>query len=223
VPPQHDAGRPAGDPIACYFDFLSPYAYLALGRARKLARAHGRELELRPVLLGVTVMQVMGLKPIPQTPLKGDYARRDVERLARLHGVPFRHHGLAEVSPVAAMRAFLHIRQQDAAAADAFATRVFDRLWQAGGDISRFEGFAADVAAVGQDPAAVQAASESPAGRALLRQAVQAAVDAGVFGVPFFIADGEPFWGGDRLPMLDHWLTHGNWDRPASPAVDATR
>jgi len=223
VDPQRAAKGSDGDPIAYYFDFVSPYAYLALGRARKLAHAHSRDLELRPVLLGVTVMQVMGLKPIPQTPLKGAYARRDVERLAKLHGVPFRHHGLADVSPVAAMRAFLHIRQQDASAADAFATRVFDRLWHAGRDISRFEDFTDDLSAVGQDPASVQAASESPAGRALLRQAVQAAVHAGVFGVPFLIADGEPFWGGDRLPMLDHWLTHGSWDGPASPPVDAMR
>ena len=47
--------------------------------------------------------------------------------------------------------------------------------------------------------------------KAALQSAVELAIAKGVFGVPFFIADGESFWGGDRAPMLDHWLKHHTW------------
>ena len=213
--------RPA-DPIAFYFDFVSPYAYLALGRAEQSAHAHGRTLDLRPVLLGVTVMRIMGLKPLPQTPLKGDYVRADVERLARLYDVPFRHHGLAEVNPVCALRAFLWIKQHDPLRARAFARRVFERLWVHGLDISRPEHFADDAAAAGLQASLLPAACESPESREALRRAVGELVAQGVFGVPFFIADGEPFWGGDRLPMLEHWLTHHSWNPAPAAAAGAS-
>ncbi len=199
-------------PIALYFDFVSPYAYLALPRAERLAASCGRSLDLRPVLLGVTVLRVMGLKPVPQTPLKGDYARADIERLAKLHGVPFRHHGLPEVNSVPALRAFLWIKRRDSAAAHEFARRVFAQLWAQGRDISAPEQLADAIAAAGQDPETVIAACGEPEARDALRTAVDDAIARGVFGVPFFVADGESFWGGDRLPMLEHWLTHHRWE-----------
>jgi 2-hydroxychromene-2-carboxylate isomerase len=42
-----------------------------------------------------------------------------------------------------------------------------------------------------------------------LRQANEAAIAAGVFGAPYFIVDGEPFWGNDRKPQIERWLAHG--------------
>jgi 2-hydroxychromene-2-carboxylate isomerase len=47
--------------------------------------------------------------------------------------------------------------------------------------------------------------------RSDLREAVAASLARGVFGSPFFIVDGEPFWGSDRLELLDEWLTTGGW------------
>jgi 2-hydroxychromene-2-carboxylate isomerase len=66
-------------------------------------------------------------------------------------------------------------------------------------------------AALGVDRAALLAAIESPEMKAALKEAVDAAIAKGVFGVPTFIADGEPLWGVDRLWMLEHWLKRGNW------------
>jgi 2-hydroxychromene-2-carboxylate isomerase len=44
-----------------------------------------------------------------------------------------------------------------------------------------------------------------------LKQRTDAAIEKGVFGSPFFLADGESFWGWDRLPMLEQWLRDGHW------------
>lgn len=205
-------------PIAFYFDFISPYAYIASTQIDALADRHGREVDWRPVLLGVTVMRVMGLKPLMETPLKGPYMRHDSPRMAKLFGVPLRHHGLKHLNGLAAARAFLALKQKDAGVAKAFARRIFHRLWVDGLDITPDETIAQEAAAFGADPREMLATITSDAGKQALRDAVDAAVGAGVFGVPFFIVDGEPVWGCDRLWMVEHWLRHGSWD-PAGAAA----
>ena len=77
----------AAAPVAFYFDFISPFGYFANLRIDDLAARHGRTTDWSSMLVGISVLKVMGLKPIPQTPLKGDYARRDAERYCRRHGI----------------------------------------------------------------------------------------------------------------------------------------
>ena len=96
-----------GAPVEFWFDFISPYGYFASTRIEALALRYGRAVAWRPLLLGVTVLKVMGLKPLPETPLKQDYIAADLPRLARLLAVPFRRHGLKGVNSLAAARAFL--------------------------------------------------------------------------------------------------------------------
>ncbi|MBX6318515.1 2-hydroxychromene-2-carboxylate isomerase [Pigmentiphaga sp.] len=199
-------------PIDFYFDPISPYGYLASTQIESLAARYGRRVEWRPVLLSVTVLQVMGLKPVPATPLKGDYSRRDKNRLARLLGVPMCEPRHPDVSPIRALRAFLWLKQRDAAQAAAFARSLCARLWARGENISATEDVLDEAARLGLDVEAMRAGMESPEIKTLLREEVDRAVAAGVFGVPFFIVDGEPFWGVDRLWMLEHWLKYQSWD-----------
>jgi 2-hydroxychromene-2-carboxylate isomerase len=74
-------------PIDFYFDFISPYGYFASLQIEQLAAKHGRSLRWHSMLLGVSVLKVMGLKPLLETPLKGDYVRRDMPRQARRLGL----------------------------------------------------------------------------------------------------------------------------------------
>ena len=62
-----------------YFDFSSPYGYIASHKIDALAARHGREVEWRPILLGA-VMKITGGQPLPNVPLKGHYARLDFVR-----------------------------------------------------------------------------------------------------------------------------------------------
>ena len=198
-------------PIEFYFDFISPYGYLGSTQVEALAARYGRTVDWKPVLLGITVMKVMGLKPLPETPLKKDYILIDKPRMAKLLGVPLVEHGLKGVNSLAASRAFLWLKAQDPALAVRFAHRIYERLWVQGRDITPAEAVVEEGAAIGVDGAALLAAIESPEMKAALKEAVDAAIAKGVFGVPTFIADGEPLWGVDRLWMLEHWLKRGNW------------
>ena len=197
--------------IDFYFDFISPYGYLAATQVERVAAAHGRTVDWHPFLLGVTVMKVMGLKPLMQTPLKSDYVRRDKPRLASLLGVPLASPDMAGVNSVAAARAFYWAKDRDPAQAVALAKRLLERLWVHGRDITAPEAVAEEAAAAGFDPAALLEALGTQAAKDRLRDEVEAAIARGVFGSPFFIVDGEPIWGVDRLWMLEHWLRHGHW------------
>ncbi len=199
-------------PIEFYFDFISPYAYFGSARIDALASRYGRQVDWRPVLIGITILKVMGLKPLLQTPLKGDYLYRDAPRVARLLGVPFRHHGLKGVNSLAASRAYLYLKGKDPELARRFAKAIYRTLWVEGRDITPPE-VAADVGETLDAPRQeLLAAVESDAAKEALKSSVDAAIAKGVFGVPYFIVDDQPIWGSDRLWMLEHWLAHGSWD-----------
>ncbi len=200
-------------PIDFFFDPISPFSYLATTKIDALAAAHGRTVIWRPTLVGITILKVMGLKPVPETPLKSVYFWHDVERLAAIFGVPLRRHGLKGINSLAACRAFLWLEQRDAEEAKALVRRLSSKLWTEALDITPAETVVAEARALGIDTDGMAAAISSPEMKERLSQAVEHAVAKNVFGVPFFIADGEPLWGCDRMWMLDHWLGHGAWPR----------
>ncbi|HEX6102775.1 MAG TPA: DsbA family protein, partial [Alphaproteobacteria bacterium] len=76
-------------PIEFWFDFSSPYGYFGSRRIEGIAARHGRTVRWRPFLLGV-LFQTTGQSPLLNQPVRGPYARRDIERTSRLYGVPFR-------------------------------------------------------------------------------------------------------------------------------------
>ena len=198
--------------IEFYFDLISPYGYLGSTQIEALAARYGRDVDWKPVLLGITVMKIMGLPPLMQTPLKKDYVLHDKGRMAKLLGVPMAEHGLEGANSLAASRAFLWLKARDPALAKRFAQRIYARLWVEGKDITPAHAVADEAAALGVDRQALLGAIDSPQMKQALKDAVEAAVARGVFGVPTFIVDGEAIWGVDRLWMLEHWLKHGDWE-----------
>ena len=200
-------------PIDFYFDFISPYGYLAAARIEEIGARYGRPVKWRPFLLGVTVLQVMGIKPLMETPLKSDYLVIDRPRMAKLLGVPLTVPDLDGVNGVAASRAFYWLAGRDEARAKALARRLFERLWAEGRDITDAGVVADEAAALDVSRETIEAALADPRVKDLLRSAVDAAVARKVFGSPFFIVDGQPVWGVDRLWMVEHWLRHGSWER----------
>ena len=170
--------------IEFYFDPISPFAYLGSVQIERVAARLGREVDWKPVLIGVTVLKVMGLKPVPETPLKGPYMQQDAVRLAEYFDVPFRYHGLKGINALAALRAFLVLKQRDAALAKSFAQRIFDRLWVRGLNITAPEAVAEEASALGIDAQALLRDIETDHAKGALKQAVDAAIQKGVFGVP---------------------------------------
>lgn len=197
-------------PIDFYFDYSSPYGYLAAQRIETVAAEHGREVVWHPFMLGV-VMKTTRAEPLLNIPMKGDYARRDVARSARLFEIPL---ALPEPFPfpsVAACRATYWLAESDPKAAVALAKALYDRAFGQGRSIREGPEVVAVAAELGHDEERVSAALRDPAVKELLRTRIDAAVEKGVFGSPYFIVDGEPFWGYDRLEDVGMWLDTGGW------------
>ena len=196
--------------IEFYFDYSSPYGYLAAQRIGEIAEAQGREVAWKPFLLGA-LFKITGARPLPDVPLKGAYARQDLARSARLFDIPFRYPETFPFASVAACRATYWLAETDPAAARALAAALFASAFGAGQSINRPEEVAAVAAELGHDAARVLAALQDQRIKDLLRREVDAAIAKGVFGSPYIIVDGEPFWGFDRLDDVALWLERGGW------------
>jgi 2-hydroxychromene-2-carboxylate isomerase len=197
--------------IEFYFDPISPFAYLGSIQIERLAARLGRSVDWKPVLIGITILKVMGLKPLPETPLKGPYLKHDAVRLAEYFDVPFRYHGLTGINSLAALRAFVVLKERDAALAKSLAQKIFSRLWVRGLDITSADDVAEEAKDLGIDAPALLRNIETSHVKDALKQQVDAAIQAGVFGVPYFVVDGESIWGVDRMWMVEHWATGHVW------------
>ncbi|MBM3503458.1 MAG: 2-hydroxychromene-2-carboxylate isomerase [Alphaproteobacteria bacterium] len=197
-------------PIEFYFDFASPYAYLASHRIDTIAAKHGRPVAWRPFMLGI-VFKTTGAQPLVTYPLKGPYAARDLARSARLSGVPFVFPPGFPHATLAAARGFYWLEGKDEVLARRFAKAVFNAYFGEGRDVSGAEAVAAIAAALGVDRTAFEAGIQSPAIKERLKSETEGALAKGIFGSPFFLVDGEPFWGADRLDQVERWLANGGW------------
>lgn len=198
------------EPIKFYFDFSSPYGYFAALKIDELAASFDRQVEWHPMMLGAA-MKVTGAKPLAEIELKGDYCKNDWDRLARYMEVPWTLPAAFPIGTLAASRAFYWLDDQDDALAKRFALAAFNVYFGQGRDITPAETVAEFAEPLGVDRDALLAAVQDQAIKQRLKDETGKAIDAGVFGSPFYIIDGEPFWGADRLWMIRRWLKSGGW------------
>lgn len=207
------AGSPARPPIQFYFDFSSPYAYIASEWIDAVAARHGRTVQWQAILLGVT-FQAAELKPPVAHPIKRDYALRDFERSAHFAGLPYRQPETFPIPTQHAARVFWWLHDtQGPQQAVGFARAGLRAYFTRGVVLSDPPQLRALLAELGVDADAAEQAWQDETWKQRLRGVNEAAVAAGVFGAPFFMIDGEPFWGNDRQPQIERWLARGPFTR----------
>jgi 2-hydroxychromene-2-carboxylate isomerase len=195
-------------PIEFYFDFSSPYAYLASEQIEALAARYGRSVDFRPVLLGAA-FKASGQQVLVDVPMKGDYSRHDFARSARFAGVPLKMPEPFPIGTVGAARAYLWLKDADPARATPFLHAAFRAYFVDGLNISEPSVLAGVLRQVGADPQRVADAVAQPQIKERLKALVDESLSRGVFGAPFMFVDGEAFWGNDRLPQVERWLAQG--------------
>jgi 2-hydroxychromene-2-carboxylate isomerase len=198
-----------------YFDYVSPYAYLAWTQIHALADRHGMEVAPVPVVFGA-LLDANGQKGPAEIPAKRAYLFKDCVRLAHALGVPFAPPPSHPFNPLLALRA--SSLAQVAPVRRALVDRLFAAAWGGGSGITEAADVAAAATAVGLDGAEIVREAGSPAVKDLVRSHTSEAIAAGAFGVPTVIAGGELFWGVDALPHLDLFL--GGRD-PVTPELVA--
>jgi 2-hydroxychromene-2-carboxylate isomerase len=198
------------EPIDFYFDFSSPYSYLASEKIDAMAERFERKVRWHPILLGV-IFKGLGTVPLIRQPGMHDYSLRDVIRSARFHQVPYHMPMRFPVATQAAARAYYWLHERDCTLARQFAHAVFRAYFAEGHDISEPGSVLQIAALLGVEPAPLSSALEDPKIKDRLRQETDTAIALGMFGAPWIVVDGEPFWGADRLPQIEKWLEGGGF------------
>lgn len=193
-----------------YFDFSSPFAYLGSTQIEAVAQRAGATMSWKPMFLG-GIFKAVGTPLVPFNELsaqKRAYITRDMQRWASWWEVPFAFPSRFPMMTVKALRLVLTL--QDPAP---FIHRVFKAYWAEDQDISNGEVLAALCQDVGLDPS-VLARTADPSIKQQLLDATESAINAGVFGAPTSIVNGQVFWGQDRFDHVEKAL--GGWVAPTS-------
>ncbi|MGA8262718.1 MAG: 2-hydroxychromene-2-carboxylate isomerase [Arenicellales bacterium] len=196
--------------IEFYFDFSSPYGYFASTRIDDIAARYDRDVDWQPYLVG-TAMKATGHRPLVSTPMVQDYVYVDVPRFARLLGVPLQIPESFPLVASSASRAYYWLKERDAELAKRFAKAVYHAFFGEGRDISSNEELKTIAGNCGVDGDQLVQAAQEQSVKDLFRERNDAALAKGVFGSPFILVDGQPFWGADRLPQVEEWLATGGW------------
>jgi 2-hydroxychromene-2-carboxylate isomerase len=185
--------------LTFWFDFASTYSYVTAMRIAALADKAGLGVTWQPFLLG-PIFAAQGLKtsPFAANPVKGRYMWRDMQRLCAAEGLPL--HMPATFPAHSLLAARIATALTDPRERAAFSMAVYDAEFGQGQDIADKAVLAGILAALGLSVAVVMAAAGSDEVKGALRAATDDAIAKGIFGAPTFItADGEVFWGNDRL------------------------
>ncbi len=197
-------------PVEFFFDFASPYGYVASRFIEALSARHGRRVRWRPFMLGAA-FKATGAEALVNYPLKGDYAVHDIARTCRMHRIDFSLPSGFPHAMLAPSRAFYWLHDQDEELAKRFALAIYNAYFVEGRSCSNPDVTAEVAGSLGVERADILAAMKRLNIKERLKTETDLAIQRGVFGSPFFLVDGEPFWGADRLDQLEIWLSGGGW------------
>ncbi|WP_033067573.1 2-hydroxychromene-2-carboxylate isomerase [Thalassospira australica] len=192
--------------VSFYFDFSSPYGYLAAEQMDAFEQRLGVSVIWRPFMIGAAFKQT-GQSPLLDQPIRGPYFRHDMERCARLKNIAFR---IPDNFPYAALvptRAYYWLEENSPKLARLFAKDIYRGYFADGLDMSDPENVFAAATRHSIDVSEMRAAVESQKWKDHVRKVTEDAIAMGAFGSPFFFYEDEPFFGNDRMDQLEQWIS----------------
>lgn len=190
--------------IDFYFDFLSPYSYLAHCRLPELAKKYGYEINYKPIDLKAAKLAAGNTGPATvQMPVKLRYAMADLGRWAKRYGVPM---AFAQVPPVTerANKGVFYALQKDQA--EAYVSALWGATFGVGGEFDSDEVLNAVARQLGWSSDEFLEFVQSDTAEQLYAEGNKAAQERGVFGAPVMMVGEEMWWGNDRLDLLEEYL-----------------
>ena len=186
--------------VEFYFDFGSPYSYLAYKALPAIAAAHGAQIAWRPMLLG-GVFKATGNHSPAEIPAKSKWMHQDMQRWAARYGAVFRFNPHFPINTLLLMRGAvgMQMRGQDL---HKYVDAVFHAMWAEPRNLGEPAELAAVLRQAGLDANAFLALVNDTAVKEQLKKHTEEAVARGVFGAPTFFVGEQMFWGQDRLDFV---------------------
>lgn len=194
-------------PIQFFFEFASPYSYIASMDIEAVAATAGRTVEYLPIEIA-SVWSTHGVLDAYTAirRLKRPYIARDVERCAKLRGISMAKPSVSAIDATIAKLAYWGLCHDDPVLGKRFLQLVWQCYFRQGKPINELKDVANATQEIGLGEREIQAAAEWAGARQAQDESNAAAVRSGCFGVPWFVADGESFFGQDRLEHLAAYL-----------------
>lgn len=186
--------------VEFYFDFGSPYSYLAYKALPAIAAARGAQIAWRPMLLGGVFKATGNHSPV-EIPAKGKWLQQDLQRWAARYGAVFRHNPHFPINTLVLMRGAVGMQMRGSDFPRYVAT-VFRAMWAEPRNLGDPVELAAVLRQAGFDADAFQAMVNDAAVKEQLKKNTEEAVARGVFGAPTFFVGEEMYWGQDRLEFV---------------------
>jgi 2-hydroxychromene-2-carboxylate isomerase len=197
----------AGHTVEFFFDYASPYAYFGSELVEAVCLRGKAELKWLPMVLG-GIFQARETKALLFRPAQRDYMLGDLAALSEVHRVPYQARTEFLFKPILALRCTLQVPQGAERAKGVHA--LYRAAWREDKNLGDPAVAAAALSGAGFDGPALVAGAENAAVKDELKQLTNQALARGVFGAPTMFLDGKRmFWGHDRLPLLEHYLTRG--------------
>lgn len=191
-----------------YFDFASPYGYIAAEQIEALVGRHGRTTVWHAIVFDANFHPQDPIR-IPAAVMRSDYVQRDAVRTAAFFGVPLRLPSQQGLHTDLAARGFYWLHDRDPEMARTWALAVFRAYFVDDRNIAVIDVLLQLGTALGVDAEAFGGAIHDGASRHRLKAEIDMAEARGVFASPFFIVEGERFWDTTRMPQLERWLASG--------------
>ena len=182
-----------------YFDFGSPYSYLAHKQIRKLENENSVEVKYMPILLGA-ILKMTGVKANADVPIKGKYMIRDCKLWAEKHKIEFKFNIFFPIITLNLMRGVLVAEEKKVS--KIYINQIFDAIWLMGLNLNDTKIVEKLLKNLKLDPKTFLLDLTNPMIKEDLRKRTDEAFDKGVFGAPTFIINNKLFWGQDRLDFV---------------------
>ena len=189
--------------IEFFYDFSSPYSYLASTQMEAFAKRVAVPVVWRPFALGF-VFKESGNAMTASVPAKGQYMLKDLARWAAYYQVPFQWPSLFPLKSTPALRAALAAEEHGKLIA--LSRSFFHTYWVENQDPTQPEKIKELAGKLGLPGETILARAEDPAIKEKLRANTAEAVQRGAFGAPTFFVGEEMFWGNDRIEMLERFM-----------------
>jgi 2-hydroxychromene-2-carboxylate isomerase len=183
-------------PFDFYFDFISPYSFLAHKEIRKIENKTGIKIKYKPVLLG-GLHNLHGIKAPAFIPAKAKHMIRDCKLIAERNNVKFKFNSYFPIRSLNLMRGVLVAEEDNIK--NYYIDNIFNTVWQDGLNMNDENVVHKVLKNLNINPKTFFLRSSSSLMKDSLRKKTSEAYEKGVFGAPTFVSNNKVFWGQDRI------------------------
>lgn len=206
---QHNKVIPVAAKLRFYFDYVSPYSFLAQTQLSKLQQETQCDIELVPVFLG-GLHQANDVKSPAFVPAKAKWIYRDCHLWADHYGVTLKWCKHFPFNSIFLLRATIYLQQQSSEKAQSFMHDTFNAIWQDGLNVNDQQQVADYIQSQGLNPQEILTGTSDEAIKQALKNNGELAVKKELFGLPAYEVNEQTFFGQDRLLFVKNALENAS-------------